>query len=190
MSSDVNRSIEEQLSAFIDGELPAEELELLLRRLERDQHHRATLARYAAISGVMRGEALVARSSEFRGRVMAAVSEQRPVGEPAPQVAGRTRPGLLIAGGLAVVAALVLALGLNTDLLNAPRSGEAVAIAPAQADGPQPTDAPGFRSVVRQASLDPDRMTSYLVAHGQYARAFQSTMMDSRIVAQRASFEQ
>ena len=47
MEKEVTRSIEEQLSAFMDGELPEEELQLLVRRLERDEEHRATLARYA-----------------------------------------------------------------------------------------------------------------------------------------------
>ncbi len=37
MEKDVTRHIEEQLSAFLDGELPQEELALLVRRLERDE---------------------------------------------------------------------------------------------------------------------------------------------------------
>lgn len=193
MSSDVNRSIKEQLSAFIDGELPAEELELLLRRLERDKDHRATLARYAAISGVIRGEALVARSGEFRGRVMAAVSEQRATGEPETEPSHRSRTGFAVAGGLAVAVALVFVLGLDADFPESQPSVETVALdpMPVNPSQPQERDAGGFQALpaARQASLNPERMTSYLVAHGQYARAFQSTMMDSRIVAPRASFE-
>ena len=75
MESEVSRSIEEQLSAFLDGELPNEELQLLVRRLERDGEYRATLARYSLIGNVLRNDPI--QSSEgFRGRIMAAIDNE------------------------------------------------------------------------------------------------------------------
>ena len=46
METGMSKTIEEQISAFSDGELPDEELELLLHRLERVKAHRSTLATY------------------------------------------------------------------------------------------------------------------------------------------------
>jgi hypothetical protein len=42
----------------------------------------------------------------------------------------------------------------------------------------------------RKAAINRERMTSYLVSHGEYARSFQGPMADSRIFVQQASFEQ
>ena len=47
----VGSTIEEQLSAFVDGELPQEEMELLLRRLERGEGHRQTVRLHLPGSG-------------------------------------------------------------------------------------------------------------------------------------------
>lgn len=48
-------TIDEQLSAFADGELPAAETELLLARLARDPALRARWERYHAIGETLRG---------------------------------------------------------------------------------------------------------------------------------------
>ncbi|MGA0027689.1 MAG: sigma-E factor negative regulatory protein, partial [Steroidobacteraceae bacterium] len=50
----MTETIKEQLSAFLDGELPEAETTLLLKRLERDDDLRATLSRYSLIGAVMR----------------------------------------------------------------------------------------------------------------------------------------
>ena len=46
--------IKEQLSAFLDGELPEAETTLLLKRLERDDELKGTLSRYSLIGAVIR----------------------------------------------------------------------------------------------------------------------------------------
>ncbi|MGH8244565.1 MAG: sigma-E factor negative regulatory protein, partial [Steroidobacteraceae bacterium] len=46
--------IKEQLSAFLDGELPDPESALLLKRLERDDDLRGALSRYSLIGAVLR----------------------------------------------------------------------------------------------------------------------------------------
>ena len=57
----MSEQIREQVSAFLDGELPGSETELLLKRLTRDAELRESFGRYALI-----GEAL--RGSRRRGR--------------------------------------------------------------------------------------------------------------------------
>jgi hypothetical protein len=38
--------------------------------------------------------------------------------------------------------------------------------------------------------MDQERMLSYMVSHGEYARSFQGAMRDSRVFVQQASFEE
>jgi len=54
----MTQTIEEQISAFCDGELPDEELELLLRRFERGEAHWAILARYSLLGELIHGEVI------------------------------------------------------------------------------------------------------------------------------------
>ena len=75
MEKDVTRNIEEQLSAFLDGELPQEELALLVRRLGRDESHRATLDRYALIGGALRNDSAAADAARLRRAIMASLGD-------------------------------------------------------------------------------------------------------------------
>ena len=49
-------SVDEQLSALLDSEVTAEELDLLLARLDRDDASRQRIARYALIGAALRSE--------------------------------------------------------------------------------------------------------------------------------------
>ncbi len=51
----MSEQIREQVSAFLDGELPNSETELLLKRLTRDAELRESFGRYALIGEAMRG---------------------------------------------------------------------------------------------------------------------------------------
>ncbi len=62
---------ESQLSAMFDGELPAEECELLARRLSRDEQMRRSYAHYALIGSVIRNEPLA--SGAFADKVHGAL---------------------------------------------------------------------------------------------------------------------
>lgn len=111
----------EQLSALLDGELPPEETDFLLKRLGRDAEARETLARYQLVGDTLRGERVRARP-DFMLRVSAAIAAEPPLEAPA-RVAGRAadgtrgaavsrwlRPvaGLAIAAGVASVAVFVM----------------------------------------------------------------------------------
>lgn len=76
----MSERLHEQLSALLDGELPAGEAELLLARLQRDPALRATLRRYTLAGDVIRVSSLQAApqmapvaSAGFSARVSAAI---------------------------------------------------------------------------------------------------------------------
>ena len=129
-------ALNEQLSACLDGELPPAELDLLLKRVEREAELRAAIGRYSLIGEAMRAERPAVASRDFASRVMVAVaaepnstetSDQPPVRSiqskvtHAPAAAVRAprispaairylRPaaGMAIAAGVAAVAVLTL----------------------------------------------------------------------------------
>ena len=93
----VNSTIDEQLSAFIDGELPQEEMELLLRRIERNDDCRGRFSRYITIGSVLRGD--VSQSDRIRVGVMQAVTGIERADMELPEKALKARPGLRASGG-------------------------------------------------------------------------------------------
>jgi negative regulator of sigma E activity len=79
----MSERLNEQLSALLDGELPAGEAELLLARLQRDPALRATLARYTLSGDAIRVSSLQAApqvepvaSSGFAARLSAAIEAE------------------------------------------------------------------------------------------------------------------
>ena len=128
-------ALNEQLSACLDGELPAAELDLLLKRVGKEAELRAAIARYSLIGEAMRAERPAIASRDFASKVMAAVAQEAPMQAPAampipqrgteqlPAVAaahkvspayarpalvryGRPAMGMAIAAGVAAVAVL------------------------------------------------------------------------------------
>ena len=68
--------IKEQLSTFLDGELPEPETALLLKRLERDDELRGALSRYSLIGAVLRGDGDVPAARQVAARVSAAIARE------------------------------------------------------------------------------------------------------------------
>jgi len=68
--------IKEQLSAFLDGELPDPESALLLKRLERDDELRGALSRYSLIGAVLRSDGDVPAARQVAARVSAAIAKE------------------------------------------------------------------------------------------------------------------
>ncbi len=77
----MSEQIREQVSAFLDGELPSSETELLLKRLTRDAELRESFGRYALIGEALRGASPGLLTRGFAGRVNLAID-----GEPVPAV--------------------------------------------------------------------------------------------------------
>ncbi len=130
----MNEGIKMQISAFVDGELPEAEAQLLLRRLSQDVELRQQAAEYFAIGRALRGEGSVAAVGGLRGRIAAAIDdrlieEEFDEIEPVGRRYGRPLAGFAIAATVAVVAIF----GLQ-QITTAPGAGVDSA-APAVAEG-------------------------------------------------------
>ena len=110
----MNEAIRMQVSAFVDGELPENEAELLVRRLSQDAVLRQQVAEYLAIGRIMRGEYSAQGSDVLRERIAAELDE-RPLQDAADTVvieksSRYVRPlaGFAIAASVALVAIIGL----------------------------------------------------------------------------------
>ena len=105
----MNEAIRMQVSAFVDGELPDNEADLLVRRLSQDAGLRQQVSEYLAIGRVMRGEYSVQCGDVLRERV-AAELEERPLQEPADTVV-TAQPSRYVrpVAGAAIAATVALA---------------------------------------------------------------------------------
>lgn len=199
MTSDVNRSIEEQLSAFLDDELRDEELDLLVRRLERNEEYRATLARYSLIANVVRNDPVHTYPNQFRAKLMAAIAAENSAAQPAGKELRMWSGWRAPVASAAVVAVVTFALA--SPAVQGWLSGSDPAAPPlANVSGlqlPGPADAElaastgtGRSAVRRQTRLDPERLSSYIVSHREYAQSLHQPIANSRIVVQQARFEE
>ena len=125
----MNEAIRMQVSAFVDGELPENEAELLVRRLSQDALLRKQVAEYLAIGRVMRSEYSVPGTDGLRDRIAAELDE-RPLQDVADEAATeqRSRYARPLAGlGIAAAVALVAIVGLQ-QTVNVELGNDAVAV--------------------------------------------------------------
>ncbi|MBL8201950.1 MAG: sigma-E factor negative regulatory protein [Chromatiales bacterium] len=187
--------IDEQLSAWLDDELPAAEQELLVSRLARSPEHRARVARYGLIGSTLRGGPAGSRSAgiaalEISARVSAALD-----GIPAPSAPRVRQPGSRLLPYAAAAGIALVAVALVPVLRPAPGPGTATMASMAT----QPAVVPATLTSARAPSLVADRvapagqpsltsrrLTSYLVYHGEYSGMLSAKLTDSHIVNNRA----
>ena len=105
----MNDAIKMQISAFVDGELPENEAQLLLRRMSQDRHLRQQASTYLMIGRALRGERSVAGMTSLRERIAAAIDDNAAAEDPAAMGAESPRYlrpllGLAIAASVALVA--------------------------------------------------------------------------------------
>jgi len=105
----MNDALKTQISAFVDGELPDNESELLLRRLSQDAALRAQVAQYLAIGRLIRQDVEVPGMDTLRGRIAAALGDDVAPVQAEQQIVGSRF--MTPATGVAV-AATVAALAL------------------------------------------------------------------------------
>ncbi|MGO9992446.1 MAG: sigma-E factor negative regulatory protein [Steroidobacteraceae bacterium] len=109
----MSEQIREQVSAFLDGELPNSETELLLKRLTRDAELRESFGRYALIGESLRGGSHARLTQGFTARVNRAIDGE-PVVATAQTARARSRrwwrpfAGAAVAAGVAAVAVIAL----------------------------------------------------------------------------------
>jgi hypothetical protein len=171
--------VKEQLSAFLDGELPGPESALLLKRLERDDELRGALSRYSLIGAVLRSDGNVPAARQVAARVSAAIAK-----EPFRAAALTWLPGreALLRGtaGFAVAAGVAFGAVMLVQQVSAPDAiaPEAVLagrdVPPVEPVTEDPIDAPSEPYVTppavdAPAGVAPAELANYLVAHYGYA---------------------
>ena len=120
----MNEAIRMQVSAFVDGELPENEAELLVRRLSQDPLLRKQVAEYLAIGRVVRGEYSLQGTEALRERIAAELDErplQDEADEPVRERSARyARPiaGFAIAATVALVAIFGLQQVVSVDTVD------------------------------------------------------------------------
>ena len=174
--------INDQISAFIDNELSADESALLMRRFERDTEARARAVRYTLIGASLRGELLEPHPSVLRQRISAALS-----GNAAPSAPRAREPwkdrwarpllGLGIAATVAIVAVGTL------------RSLNEASLPPGNVvTGGLPLTASSDPAYVVPQATDPlrvgakIRLTNYLMHHGEFASGLTRTSVNSNVL--------
>ena len=104
----MNDAINAQISAFVDGELPENEAELLLRRMSQDRVMRQRAAEYLALGRAIRGERTVAGIAGLRDRIAVALDAEA---LPEPSSASQSREFKYVRplAGVAIAATVALA---------------------------------------------------------------------------------
>ena len=175
----MNDQIRMQISAFVDGELPDAEADLLLRRMSQDAELRKKVAEYLEIGRAMRGEASVRGIERLQERIAADINDRPLVDEEAPaEVApGRSlRPlvGIAVAASVALIAIFGLQVTPGVDTTNGIANDAAVAevIEDSGYTVPQPVD---------------EQLKQFYLSHGESSSEFGANGMSARLVTLRFS---
>jgi negative regulator of sigma E activity len=183
--------IREQMSALLDGELPGDEMGLLVRRLERDEQLRRAFGNYVLAGEALRSPSGPLASARFAAKVSAAIDagtvevpRVRP-GRPAPVRWARPAIATAVAASAAVVAVLLVKPAMQETAVVA---GGAVQ---------QAQRALASLPIIAESSPTPahsQRLAGYLMAHSQFAGAIGRRNVWSSVLASdpgitRASYE-
>jgi sigma-E factor negative regulatory protein RseA len=178
----MTEQINDQISAFIDNELSADESALLVRRFERDADARARAMRYTLIGSALRGELLEPHPSVLRQRLAAALSGTTPSVVKARERWSERLAKPLLGVGIAATVAVVAVGALRS--LNEASFAPAAPVAPLQSSA-----VAGEReSYVVPSNTDesrvgaPIRLTNYLMHHGEFASGLTRTSVNSNVV--------
>jgi len=171
----MSEQIREQVSAFLDGELPGSEAELLLKRLTRDAELRESFGRYALIGETLRGGARASLTQGFTARVNRAIDGEPAVASPAAAKSGVLRwwRSLASVGVAAGVAALAVVSYQQRATAPARVADAALTAANPRSVAVAPTEAISYTvptGVAEPSALMPAaRLTNYVFAHSKYS---------------------
>jgi negative regulator of sigma E activity len=157
--------IREQLSALLDGELPRDEMGLLMRRLDKDAELRRAFGSYALIGETLRAPGGRIAAPSFAARVSAAIDEATPIVEKS----SATRRGEAVMASRRITlwkrpmvrTALAASAAVTAVLLFRP---EATPVAQIEA-----TPANTFAMSASPTPAQSQRLAGYMVAHSQYS---------------------
>lgn len=194
MSTDPDQSplVDEQLSVWLDDELPPEELELLASRLVLSPELRARAARFSLIGSALRGgqpgtPAAALSALQVSVRVKAVLDETvQPLAPSVPRPASRWQPYATAAGFALVAIAVVPLLRPVQEVPQVSVPGAPVQLATWPAPVRSTSVVANRLGPAGQGSLSPRRLTSYLVYHGEYSGMLSAKLTDSHIVNNRA----
>ena len=168
-----------QISAFVDGELPDNEADLLLRRMGQDAELRQKVAEYLAIGRALRGESFVPGVDRIHERVSAEIDhkpfEVENAGDGTPP--GNTiRPlaGAAVAATVALVAIFGLQQTIGVDDADTTTGQGTIAENDSGYTVPQPAD---------------DQLRQYYLSHGATAIENGANGINLRSVSLRMSEE-
>ena len=177
----MNDQIRMQISAFVDGELPDAEADLLLRRMSQDAELRKKAAEYLDIGRAVRGEVSVRGIERLQERVAASIDDKPLADEEvaAEAPAGRSmRPlvGVAVAASVALVAIFGLQMtpGVNTTNEVASDSAVAEIVEDPGYTVPQPVD---------------EQLKQFYLSHGASSSELGANGMNTRLVTLRLSQE-
>ena len=174
----MNDTIRMQISAFVDGELPDAEADLLLRRMSQDAELRRQAAEYLDIGRAMRGEPSVRGVERLQERINAALDD-KPLDDieapPQNRSGGTIRPlvGIAVAASVALVALFGLQLSPGVDNTNTLPETSVVAEDPGYTV-PQPVD---------------EQLRQYYLSHGASSSEAGANGINARLVSLRLSEE-
>ena len=173
----MNDAIRMQISAFVDGELPDSEADLLLRRMSQDAELRREAAEYLELGRVMRGEASLRGADRLRERIVAALDDKAFEDHPSelkasPNRALRPLLGVAVAASVALIGLFGLQLTPGIDRT-----------APVEANVAEAVDETGY-TVPQQ--LDGD-LRQYYLSHGASSSELGANGMNARLVTLRLS---
>lgn len=162
----MNDALKMQISAFVDGELPENESELLLRRLSQDAALRGQVAQYLQIGRLIRREREVPRMDELRKRIAMALGEQP---DETPVTPERSRRRLLKpAAGFAIAASVAVVALVGLRQADIPGAVEPAGRT-AAASQPSTQRVAGYTEPSPEEALRSrpgDMLTQYYLSHG------------------------
>lgn len=170
----MNDAIRMQISAFVDGELPSNEAEMLLRRMSHDAELRQQVADYLETGRMIRGERSIAGMGRLRERIAAAVDE-KPLQE-GPGDAEHAAPRYVrpLAGvAIAATVALAAIFGLQQTILSSDQAGIA------------DSDNVAAAGVAEETYTVPpdDMLLQYRMSHGATTLDIGATDISARLVS-------
>jgi len=169
----MNDAIRMQLSAFVDGELPENEAELLLRRMSQDAELRRDVAEYMAIGRLIRNEAGLAGADRLHERVAAEI-DQRPVDtnilKGVVRASWAMRP--LVGAAIAATVALIAIVALQNTGLD---------------ESPEVPPVPFANESVPQLDAQQERQRQYFLNHVETSSEHGANGLSSQVVTLRFS---
>lgn len=177
----MNDQIRMQISAFVDGELPDAEADLLLRRMGQDAELRRKAAEYLEIGRAMRGEASVRGIERLQERVAAGINDEPLAEEEAPAEVSKGRSmrplvGVAVAASVALIAIFGLQVTPGVDSTNGIENDAAVA---------EVVEDPGY-TVPQPAD---EQLRQFYLSHGASSTELGANGMNARLVTLRLSEE-